>query len=439
MALLDSALSLGADSGNWLSDWGWAALLLLGLFVVSLYLWSYLSKNFEKMKVKESDHFDADVIGFISRMVKIVIVIVLVFVGLYVLSQIWTQFRTDFWEPYLGDVLDIVFVAFVLLLALLIVRILRSIARKARMTTKEQRALHGSAVEFTSLLLSYIVYAVAAIIVLVALLTLVPNIQPSTLFEDFLRVNGTKIGTTVVFIIAIYAIVKLVEAILEDYKFRTKKFNPQVIDLFKDAMRYVLYTIAFLTVIFIIFSILGLEPVGFIVVILTLIFISLGISLSYSTIRNIVSGVAIMNTDIFDVGDRVRLGSDLVCEVLEKNLVFTKVKDEDGETVDVPNSEVISERVFNYSRTGTLGVNAHISVSNEVPHADVQKCIMGAIEKVEGITRDPSPEVVARGFESDKIVYEVVVYTRDTLEGRRIKSDLIFRIQDAFRECGIKP
>ena len=435
---MEQFLPVAADSSTWLADYGWAILLFLILLVISLYLWSYLSKNLEQLKVKESDYTDDDVITYISRMVKVVLVIILVFVALFVTAQVWQEFRTEVWDKYLGYLLDIVFISIVLLVAMLIVRVLRRVSRRARMTKKDVHARHGSAIEFTSLLLSYVVYVTAAGLILLVLISFVPNLEPLKGLRDFLDSNGTKIGSTIILVIAIFAVVKLVGAIFEDYKFRTKKFNPQVIDLFNDLVRYVLYIIAFLTAIFMLFSIAGLESVGFLLVIVTLLFVSLGIAMSYTTIRNIVSGLALMNSDPFDVGDRVKLGKDLVCEVVEKNLVFTRVRTEDGETVEVPNSQIISGTILNFSRSGSHGLSVRLELPSSISHSIVEDIIAKAVTREEGLMKEPKPEVFAREFRGDKISYEVIVYVKDSMRTKRVRSDLIINIQDAFEAAGLR-
>jgi small conductance mechanosensitive channel len=432
MGMVEVALPVAATSEDWLTAYGWYLLLLFMLFVLSLYIWSYLSKNLERLKSKDTEYTDADVVTYLSRMVKATLVIVLLYVAGFVLAQVWPDFKNLVWDPYYFYILDLIFICSVLLVAGLIVKVLRRISRKARVTSKDTKGLQGSAVEFTSLLLSYIVYVIAAIIIFIVLLSFVPNLNPAQAMQDFLAANGTKLGATIVFIIAVVAVVKLAQAIFEDYKFRTKKFNPQVIDLFEDITKYVLYLIAFLVVIYMVFSIIGLENVGIILIFMTLIFLSLAMALSYSSVKNIISGLALMNTDTFAVGDKIKIGKDLVCEVVEKNLMFTKVRTEEGETVDVPNSEVINDRILNYDRSMAHGISVKFELPASVPHGDVERMVEWAVGQVEGLMKEPKPEVFARDFRGDHIIYEVHTYVLDAMKAKRSRSDLISKIQESL-------
>jgi small-conductance mechanosensitive channel len=433
MVIYEGSLALAASDMDWIANWGWAALLFLGIFVLSLYVWSYLSKNLELMKAHDTTYRDAEVITFVSRMVKLAMIIILALLGLYVISQIWADFNTTVWTPVAAYIIDIVIMIATILVAMLIVKELRHISRRARMTMIDTQALHGSAVEFTSLLAGYIVYISAGAIVVLIMLSFVQSVSPVDQLSEFITANGAKIGTTLVLLIAIFIVIRLVDAIFEDYKFRTKKFNPKVIDLLKDVVRYMLYIIAFLTAIFMIFSIIGLEVVGIILVALILMFSFLGIILSYTTAHNIISGLTLMNSYTFDVGDRIRIGSDLIGEVLEKNLVFTKIRNEEGEIVDVPNSEIIGGRILNFNRSARHGVSVRLEVASNVPHDTVERIILKVTDEMEGLVKEPKPEVLARGFHADKIVYEVRVYANSVTRLEQTRSDLVMRIQDALQ------
>ncbi len=432
MVIYEGSLALAAAETDWVTNWGWAALSFLGIFVLSLYLWSYLSKNLEMMKAHDTTYRDAEVVTFVSRLVKLVMIIILVLLGLYVVSQIWVDFNAVIWAPVAPYIVDALFMVTVILVAMLIVKELRHISRRARMTMTDTQALHGSTVEFTSLLAGYIVYIAASAIVVLILLSFVQSVNPIDQLSAFITANGAKIGTTLVLLIALFIVIRLVEAIFEDYKFRTKKFNPKVIDLLKDIVRYMLYIIAFLTAIFMIFSIIGLEIVGIILIALILMFSFLGIVLSYPTAHNIISGLTLMNSYTFDVGDRIRIGSDLIGEVLEKNLVFTKIRNEEGEIVDVPNSEIIGGRILNFNRSARHGVSVRLEVPSSVPHEIVERIILKVTAELEGLVKEPKPEVFARGYHGDKIVYEVRVYVNNIARLEFIRSDLITHIQDAL-------
>jgi small-conductance mechanosensitive channel len=430
--------ALEVGNTNWLEEYGWAILAFFALFVVSLYLWSYVSKHFERMKTKEGKYFDADVVEFLARTIKSLIIIFLIFSLIYVASFVSEFFKENIWNYFSGYIIEIIFIIVLLLLTILAGKILRRISKNARIRSLKDGTIHTSAVEFTTLFLSYVLYIIVAAIILFVLISMIPGVDPYTALADFLEKNQAAIVSIFIIILAIYLIVKLIEAILEDYKFRTKRFNPQAIDLFKISLKYALYLVAAFAAIFSFFALMGLELVGFLLVAILFTFIILGIIFSYSTARNIVSGFTIMEINLFDVGDYIKIGENLECEVLEKGLVYTKVKTPEGEIIDIPNQEILGNKIYNYSRSGTYGISLVLEISYDISYEKVEGYVKSAAARVAGIVEKRAPEVIALGINDNKIRYEVVVFTNNPTESRRIRSDLISNLQKIFKQNGVK-
>lgn len=434
----DMSSPLPVGEAEWMNEFGWALLAVIALIVSSLYIWSYLSRHFDIMRAKEGKYTDSDVIDFLDRFIKISIIIILLFAIFYTASLLSEWFHDNIWQPSSGYALDVILVVIVVMMAMLIVRILRRIARRARIKSSTGDSIHPSAVEFTSLFMSYIVYAVTAVIVILILISMVPDFNLVAAIEDFIAQNGGNLMITIIIVIAIYFLDRLIEAILEDFKFRTKRFSPNEVDFLKTGVRYALLFIAALTAIFSILTMLGLELVGLVLVITVITFLCLALALSYSTIRNIVAGFGLMDTGPFDVGDRIGINDGTTVDIVEKGLVFTRVRTLGGEIIDIPNSEMIEERIINYTLSGEHGITVSIEVSYEVPHGKVERILKRAAEQVDGITKDRKPELYAKDIKGNRILYDVVVFTNEAQKDRRIRSNLIFKLQEEFHKEGHK-
>ena len=429
-------VSLATGDGDWLNTYGWAILFVMAMFVVSLYVWSYVSKAFDRLASREGKYLDSEVALFLKHMIKTIIVIVLSFMFGYVASLVWMEFRDSVWSPYLYVIIDIIVISFIIMVAMLIVHLFRRIAKQERMTKREVSTFGRSTVEMTSLVMSYVVYLIAVALTLIILTTLIPTLNPYQAAVDFLNKNGTVVGTIIVIIIAIFLVLRLIDEVMEDFKYRTKKFNPQVVDLFRAVIGYALWTIALLTIVFSLFSLFNLAEIGLILVILIMAFIMVFVVLSYSTIRNIFAGLAIMDSSPFEIGDRINIGGEMECDVVQKNLMFTEVKTMEGDFVDFPNTKVIEGKIFNYSRSVAHAITVRIQVDFSISHNEVEKLIRDAVGKVEGILKDQVAEVIAVGIEGSTIQYEVRAHIADSLKARPLRSELIFRIQDAFHAAG---
>ncbi len=430
---------LAIGDQEWMNTYGIPLLALIGLIIVSLYVWSYLAKRFEVMQSHEGDYFDLEVINFLRRMVQVLLLLINAVYGFYVVSLFLGWTSDPNWLVVMTNVERVALIIVIFLVAMLLVRILRRMARRARIRTTTEKAL-PSALEFTGLFLSYLIYVLAAVIIMLIILSAFPEINISESIGSFFSNpnNQTEIGVTIAIVIAIYFIVKLVETVLEDFKFRSKKFNPQVIELIETGVKYALFIIAILTVVFSLFVMINQRDIGLILIVVTLIFLVIGILLSYSTVQNIVSGLALMDTSPFDIGDRISITNGMVCDVIEKGLVFTKVKTLEGEVVDVPNSEIIEERIYNYSRSAVHGVSVFIEISYSIPFEEVLKTARTAFQEIDGILKEPKPEVLALETAGKNIRYEIIVYTKEVHRDREVRSDVISKIQEIFAAEGRK-
>ncbi len=437
MAAAEISSSIPIGEAEWMSEYGWAILIIIGLFVFLLYIWSYLSKHFELRRAKESKYTDSDVIDFLERSIKISIVIVFLFSIIYAASLVSEWFSEYFWQPFSGYVIDIIVIVIVVMIAMVIVRILRRVAKRARIKSSTEESIHPSAVEFTSLSMSYVVYVVTGAIVILILLSMIPDFNLGNAIEGFITENGGSLMITVVIVIAIYFLDRMIEAILEDFKFRTKRFSPKEVDFLKTGVRYSLFFIGAITAIFSILTMLGLELVGLVLVITIITFLCMALALSYSTIRNVVAGFGLMDTGPFDVGDRIGIMGGIVGDVVEKGLVFTRVRTLEGEIVDVPNSEMIEEMIYNYTLSGEHGINVTMEVSCSIPHGKVERIVKRATEQVDNIIKEKKPKVYAKDIVGNNILYEIVVFTGEPVKDRRIRSSLIFKLQEEFHKEGL--
>ena len=87
MVLGPPPLALEAADG-WMNEFGWAVLALVGVFTVSLYLWSYLNKNIEVWKTHDGKYFDAEVLDYARRMLQAFIVLALLVAAFLAVSFI---------------------------------------------------------------------------------------------------------------------------------------------------------------------------------------------------------------------------------------------------------------------------------------------------------------------------------------------------------------
>jgi small-conductance mechanosensitive channel len=143
-----------------------------------------------------------------------------------------------------------------------------------------------------------------------------------------------------------------------------------------------------------------------------------------------------MDAEIYELNDLIEV-EDMQGEVVQKNLLFTELRTPDGTFVHLPNSMMMQSRLANISRTSSHPICVDIEVGFVTPHAEVERLFKLAVDEVEGISKDPTPSLRAKSLSGNRMIYELRVYTTQLKEMTRIRSDLIFALQDAFHAAGL--
>ncbi|MCK5548625.1 MAG: mechanosensitive ion channel, partial [Thermoplasmata archaeon] len=159
--------------------------------------------------------------------------------------------------------------------------------------------------------------------------------------------------------------------------------------------------------------------------------------LASDTIKNSFSGLALMISDPFSDGDRVRILNGTICDVLQQSLTFTQVKTLKDEIINVPNTELLKHEIVNLSRSEDFAFSVRVSVDHSIPHEKVEKLLTDAAEKTAGVSDGTEPKIFAEELRDNAIVYELLAYTNSPKGLLKIRSDLIYNIQDIFREGNV--
>lgn len=439
MVGLPSMIFLDIGDEQWMGEVGWPLLFVVFLLVANLYAWSYISRNIEKIRSAEGRFMDRELVNYLEKMIKTLILIFSVFLIIYSISLVWEDFRENVWEPSLQYFVDIAIIIMVFMVAVLLVQILRRAAlSRGRQTDPEGASVRGTA-QVILLIIGYLIYVGAAMISLVIIVSaLYPDMDLFKEIGTFLSDHGNVLVSVIAIFIAIHFATKLIDEILEDYKFKTKKFNPQVIDLFKRSAKYVLWAIALMTVMYSIFAMFNLQDIGFLLIGLFIVLLLVASFISYHALRNISCGMALMGPSIYDLNERIVIDGTLEGDVVQKNLMFTELKLLDGTFVNVPNTKMIDSEIFNVSRSGGKDICVSIAMSFSTPHSEVEGLIEKALEKVGGLSKDIPPLIMVTDIDGDKMVYKVKVHTDDISIADKVRSDLLICIQEAFHQAGFE-
>jgi small-conductance mechanosensitive channel len=171
------------------------------------------------------------------------------------------------------------------------------------------------------------------------------------------------------------------------------------------------------------------------------IFLGLLLSLgSSSAVANAIAGVILTYMRSFLVGDWVQIG-DTTGEVIEKNMLVTRVLNPKAEIITIPNATVMSGAVKNYSiEARKSGVIFHttVTIGYDVPWRTVHQLLIQAALATKDVLQQHPPYVLQKGLDDFYVSYELNVYTDAPSLGMRTYSELHQNIQDKFNEAGVE-
>ncbi len=427
----------------------YALLIVIGivLFTVLLFIFSHLSRYVSFLKLKERTYIDDRTLESVSSAVRIMGIIYVLITILFAGAKLEIAVLVD----SLDFIIDYIFIMmagvtfFTFLLAAQLSSVWFSI--KGAEAKKDPNAMVKSGIlDFAQSLSKYILLFFGVIIsFLVALLT-TPN--ESVRDQIFSVIGITDMDTTlllqeilslITILVVLYLVAKLVSMMLDDFKTKSKKFPGKLIDLIKGLIRYLLYWLAFVVTLMVILEIIGfayLELVILTIVAITLsIIIIIGISPS---MKNAISGIVLLLTDSINKGDWVKLGDETVVgEVLEQHLVFTRVRTNHGDVMDIPNDKVLGSTIHNFTTIDGLRLDIDIPISSDVPFEQVESAILESSAGVQGL--DPQFDVHVRILSISKgsSMYCINAWVLDPSKGDDIRSELLKTFHQKLKDKGI--
>lgn len=161
---------------------------------------------------------------------------------------------------------------------------------------------------------------------------------------------------------------------------------------------------------------------------------------SSSAISNMVAGLVITYMRPFRLGDIIKI-DDFQGEVIEKNLLVTRIRTPKNEEITIPNASVLAGKSVNYSVAATekkLTLHTTVTIGYDVPWQQVHQMLITAAERSEGVLKTPAPFVLQTGLEDFYVSYQLNVYTDAAAEMPKIYSHLHANIQDVFNENGVE-
>lgn len=211
-------------------------------------------------------------------------------------------------------------------------------------------------------------------------------------FEQFMEniIKGLpNVLTAILIFVASLYVGKILSRLLVNVLSR-RKADPGVTHLLGQIIRWSVIVAGIITAIQRFFDVTaflaGLGILGF----------TIGFALQ-NIMQNFASGVILLIQQPFNVGDTIDVNG-YGGTVLSINLGTTEMRTFDGLIVIIPNADVLSNTITNYTRAKLRRVELPVGVSYGADPAKVRSVILKAIQNIPGLVSEPAPVVVFHTF-----------------------------------------
>ncbi len=157
-----------------------------------------------------------------------------------------------------------------------------------------------------------------------------------------------------------------------------------------------------------------------------------------ATLAGMIAGFVLLFSRPFEVGDWIEV-NDRTGIVTDVTIFNTKIQTFRDEHVMIPNDEITSSQVTNFSKNNQLRVEIAVGVDYETDLERARSVLESAAEGVEMVKSSPSPRAIVREFGSSAVEMELRVWIREPTMRRRwtAKTATIEAIKASFDREGI--
>jgi small-conductance mechanosensitive channel len=168
---------------------------------------------------------------------------------------------------------------------------------------------------------------------------------------------------------------------------------------------------------------------------------ALGVGIGFglqNIVNNFVSGLILLFERPVRVGDYIEV-QNLRAEIKKIGLRATTVETFDRADIVIPNSDLVTNQVTNWTRTNRimrLTIPVGVAYGSDVPL--VMKILLECAQDNPSVMSSPKPQVLFVGFGDSSLNFELRVFLSDIDYRRIVHSEILQEIDREFRLNGVE-
>lgn len=155
-----------------------------------------------------------------------------------------------------------------------------------------------------------------------------------------------------------------------------------------------------------------------------------------NSLSNIAGGIQLLTSKPFVVGDYVE-AAGISGTVADIGIFYTKIHSVDNKLIQVPNSQISSEKIVNYTAEEQRRVDLCFTASYNSPVETVKQTIQTVIGAHPLVLFTPEPFVRVSGYGESAIEYTVRVWCA-TEDYWTVYFDLMEQVKTAFEQANVE-
>jgi potassium-dependent mechanosensitive channel len=243
-----------------------------------------------------------------------------------------------------------------------------------------------------------------------------------------------SLGDVVEFVLVVwvaYLVSAFVRFVLEEDVFPRIRLPRGISYALSSVLNYVLIAFGFL---------LGLGALGLDLTKVTILAGAFGVGIGFglqSVVNNFVSGLILLFERPIHVGDVIHIG-DLSGEVRRIGIRASVVSTWQGAEIIVPNAQLITERVTNWTLSDRRRrIDLPVGVNYGAPLEQVTQLLVSVAQGHPHVMRDPAPQAFFMSFGQSAINYELRVWVEDFSQWARIHTEVAAAVYRALHGAGM--